>query len=110
MERKTLKFKEFSKNEYFEMLYFCRQYKTKKSIDTRSKDEKSDYIKKLKTDVLIIESSAEKADSFFAKYIIKNVSENKPFEVLNIPCGRRQFYDKRKQFFINLYKIRNNLN
>ena len=109
MERKTLKFKEFSKDEYFEMLYFCRQYKTKKSVVNKNRENNSDYINKLKTDVLIIENSAKKADPFFAEYIIKNVSANKPFEVLNIPCGRRQFYDIRKQFFINLYMIRNKL-
>lgn len=55
----------------------------------------------------MIENAAKETDEQLYKYIIKNVTEGVPYEVLNVPCGRRQFYDKRKLFFYKLYCIKN---
>jgi hypothetical protein len=40
-------------------------------------------------------------------YIIKNVVDGTPYEYFDVPCGRRQFYELRRVFFSNLYKLRN---
>ncbi len=69
--------------------------------------EAADRIIKIKKDIEMIESAARETDSILYKYIIKNVSEGTAFEILNVPCGRRQFYDKRKIFFSKLYRKKN---
>ena len=115
---------------YKEMEYFCMQYKEKKKkIDEgygisavrydkeRSKNgnindptfENAARVLKLKKDVEIIERAAMETDEVLYKYILKNVTEGTAFDVLNIPCGRRQFYDKRKMFFYKLYKLKNEI-
>ena len=69
--------------------------------------ETADRIIKIKNDIEMIENAAKETDGILYKYIIRNVSEGTPFEVLEVPCGRRQFYDKRKIFFNKLYRKKN---
>lgn len=130
MKRKrNLDLKNFDISEYAykELQYFCMQYIEKKKMieeeygprGVRMKltprgngisdptFEAADRIMKIKNDVEMIEDAARETDDILYKYIIKNVSEGTPFEVLEVPCGRRQFYDKRKIFFNKLYKKKN---
>ena len=69
--------------------------------------ETANQMIKIKRDVEMIESAARETDEQLSAYIIKNVTEAIPYEVLNVPCDRRQFYDKRKLFFYKLYCIKN---
>jgi len=115
---------------YKELEYFCMQYKEKKKkIDegygiraTRFNGsgimkngisdttfDNAERIIRLKRDVEIIEQAAKDTDEVLYKYILRNVTEGIGFEVLNIPCGRRQFYDKRKVFFYKLYRLKNEI-
>ena len=121
--------KEFNISDYAykELEYFCMQYNEKKkfikygygpkavrfapvSVKGNISDKTFETAKqmiKIKSDIEMIENAAKEADEQLYKYIIKNVTEGIPYGVLNVPCGRRQFYDKRKLFFYKLYCIRN---
>ncbi len=112
---------------YKELEYFCMQYGEKKRLIkygygpkalrftpvrvkggiSDSTFETANQLIKIKCDVEMIENAAKETDEQLYKYIIKNVTEGVPYEVLNVPCGRRQFYDKRKLFFYKLYCIKN---
>lgn len=57
-------------------------------------------------DVELIEQTAIEADSELYQFIIKNVTEGIPWEYMEVPCGRRQFYEARRTFFVLLSKKR----
>ena len=63
----------------------------------------------LKKDIEMIEQSAIEADSNIYGYILRNVTEKILYEYMDVPCGRRQFYEKRKLFFCILYMKRRKL-
>lgn len=95
------------KYEYLELYYFCLQYdaKKRKISNTTDETEKS----RLEKDINRIDSALLlAADSeVVANCIKKNVtSKNMPWEKLNVPIGRRQFYEKRRKFFWILRRIR----
>ena len=101
-----------SNYEYRELMYFCLQYQEKKNVinwGINSINTNLHYINKLKEDVETIEKAAKISDVILAEYIIKSISKGIPYENVRPPCGRRQFYEKRKKFFINLHMIRNKL-
>lgn len=128
-KKRSLDLKNFNISEYAykELQYFCMQYGEKKKMieegygprGIRMKMtprgsgisdptfEAAERIIKIKNDVEMIEDAAKETDGILYKYIIRNVSEGTPFEVLEVPCGRRQFYDKRKIFFNKLYRKKN---
>ena len=55
---------------------------------------------------MLIEIVAEGVDRKLAEYIIKQVSTGIPYEKLEgCPCGRRQFYDKRNEFYRRLSEV-----
>ena len=55
---------------------------------------------KLSSDCELIEQTAIEADAAIYTWIIKNVTEEEsPWEYLNAPKGRRQFYESRRRFF-----------
>ena len=55
-----------------------------------------------------IEQTAIEVDGAIYPYIIKNVTENIPYEYLGaVPCGREYFYKKRREFFYKLSKRHN---
>jgi len=109
---------------YREMLYFCMQYGEKKDelnrlyiingirydrqkVKSGNNDivfEKAVKAIMLKEDIEMIEQAAKDADEFLSDKIIDNVCFQVPFEHLDIACGRRQFYCRRKMFFVKLYK------
>ena len=113
-----------SEYAYREMLYFCMQYGEKKeelgriySVSSvrydrqKVKGGRSDVVFEkavkavmLKEEIDMIETSAREADEFLWERIIDNVCFQVPYEYLDIACGRRQFYNKRKLFFVKLHK------
>ena len=52
--------------------------------------------------VRAIEQAAVAADPQLCKYILVNVTRNKRFEELGVPCGRNQFFEARRRFFAEL--------
>ena len=113
-----------SKYAYKELYYFCLQYDEKKEMlkqiygvraavpsfapkavqksdTTWSQAEKA---LRLRRDIELIEQSALEADGNIYKYILENVTHGTPYEFMGIPCGRRQFYEKRRKFFHILYE------
>ena len=53
-----------------------------------------------------IEQAAMDADASLHKQIILNVTRRIPYECMSVPCGRRQFYEARRRFFLRLAQIR----
>lgn len=130
MKQRDVSLKKYgiSKNRYRELKYYCMQYPewiaklgrcasvsavnvtgmpttrmsgnpTEKSAIERA--ELKEHCKR-------IEEAAMEADSSIYKYIIKNVTENIPYEYLGaVPCGREYFYKKRREFFYELSKRHN---
>lgn len=78
-----------SKARYKELVYYCLQYK---DLDQRGQ--------------ALIKQLAKEAGGDLAKWLIKGVTSAAPFESLQIPCGRRQYYSRRRLFFelLNKYK------
>lgn len=121
ISKKDLKIKNLSKYRYRELKYLCLQYNELKeklkelslesikavqitgmpSAHNISNTTEDIAIKKIEIErkIKAIEQSAIEVDSNMYRYILKAVTEGLPFEFLSIPCGRRQFYEKRKLFF-----------
>jgi len=128
-KKRDANLKEFGISEYAyrEMLYFCMQYGEKKNelkdiyaisgirydrekIKGMSEDlvfKKAAAASALKKDIEIIEKAAKEADEVLYEKIIDNVCYQTAFEYLNVPCGRRQFFLKRKLFFVKLHEYLN---
>lgn len=117
------------KEEYLELLHFCRQYEAKKakastcySVSSVSYDgvrggnypgrpteNRALRADKLNRDCKLIEQAALMiADPLTAKYILRNVTRSDaPYERLgNVPVGRQQFYELRRKFFYTLKCIK----
>ena len=46
-------------------------------------------------------------DKPLSEYIIKHVTTGTPYEkLIGCPCGRRQFYNKRNEFYTRLSKVK----
>ena len=60
----------------------------------------------LQQDIDTIEQTAIEADDRIYPHILKNVTEGIPYEWMDIPCGRRQFYEVRRYFFYLLAQKR----
>lgn len=84
-----------SRSKYNELKYFCMQYEEKKKEIIAGNQLRA-------RDVELIEQTAIAADANIYQYILKNVTEGIPYEYMNVPCGRRQFYEARRMFFIKL--------
>lgn len=115
-----------SRAKYNELKYFCMQYQEKKQElhkgyglgailndgmpkgnQTGNPTEKI-AIKNamLQQDIELIEHTVEEADPTISKWLIKNVTEGIPYEWLDVPLGRRQFYESRRYFFYLLAQRR----
>ena len=108
-----------SKYRYRELKNFCLQYREKKmqlssitllgSAGTESNGKGNTIsdrtandairIAEIKRDIDMIESSAREADETIQKYILANVVDEIPYEYMDAPIGRRQFYSARRKFF-----------
>ena len=60
----------------------------------------------MQEDIHLIEETARKAAPEIYKWILKNVTEGIPYEWLDVPVGRRQFYEYRRYFFYLLAQKR----
>lgn len=108
-----------SRAKYNELKYFCMQYNEKKQELHKSYGLKStvnDGIPKgnlpgnpvertairnvmLRADVELIEQTAMEADSEIYPWVLKNVTEGLPYEYMDVPINRTDFYCIRKYFF-----------
>lgn len=119
--RRNLNLKKYQidNDRYQELHYFCKGYQSReeeiKSLyglsavnqDGMPKGNKigsqteSSVIRilKLREENEMIEQSAIAASPYIYQQIIKNVTQGIPYEYMNVPCGRRQFYEVRRLFF-----------
>jgi len=93
-----------SRERYLELKYFCLQYSNKKKeildfewqgkniLDTGKRD-------KLEKEIELIEDCAKIVGVEIMEYILKSVTKDISYEVLFVPCGRRQFYEIKRKFF-----------
>lgn len=115
-----------SRDKYNELKYFCLQYWEKKreivgnyGIDGFSQDgmlrgtssgnpteKKALRIAQLKHDTELIEQTAIEADAEIHPWILKNVTSGVPYEYMDVPMGRRKFYEARRYFFFLLAQKR----
>lgn len=119
-----------SRDKYNELKYFCLQYWQKKQeidrnygIDGFSQDgmprgtsrgtsssnpteKKALRIAQLKRDTELIEQTAMEADAEIYPWILKNVTSGVPYEYMDVPMGRRKFYEARRYFFFLLAQKR----
>ena len=115
-----------SRAKYNELKYFCIQYVEKKqklesayglratvndgmpkgnlSGDTTAQEAIRNVM--LQEDLRLIEETAKKAAPEIHKRILKNVTEETPYEWMDVPVGRRQFYEYRRYFFYLLAQKR----
>lgn len=115
-----------SRDKYNELKYFCLQYWQKKQgidrnygIDGFSQDgmprgtsssnpteKKALRIAQLKRDTELIEQTAMEADAEIHPWILKNVTSGVPYEYMDVPMGRKKFYEARRYFFFLLAQKR----
>lgn len=115
-----------SRAKYNELKYFCRQYDEKKQElhrryglgavindgmpkgNTCGNPVERMAIRNatLQADIELIEQTAMEAGSDIYQWLIKNVTGGIPYEWLNVPAGRRQFYEARRYFFYLLSQKR----
>ena len=86
---------QLEKNKYLEVKYFCRQYEAKK----KRMDIKTAEGRRAKVDVLLMETTAKEVSDELGEYLLMSVSKGIAWEQLDCPCGRRQFYELRKEFY-----------
>lgn len=115
-----------SRAKYNELKYFCMQYDEKKkklqrgyglaAVDNDGQPKgnlpgnptEQEALRRamLQQDIDTIEQTAIEADDRIYPHILKNVTEGIPYEWMDIPCGRRQFYEVRRYFFYLLAQKR----
>lgn len=88
---------QLEKNKYLEIKYFCRQYDKKKNMNLNTAEGR-----RAKVDVMLMETTAKEVSDELSEYILKSVSKGLAWEQLNCPCGRRQFYNLRREFYKKL--------
>ncbi|MDF2685097.1 MAG: hypothetical protein K0S55_278 [Clostridia bacterium] len=119
--KRDIRLDEFNISDYAyrELRYFCLQYPEKKkqlkdcyllsshgyrgapSAGGVSDPTSAMAMKamKLSESLELIEQTAIAVDSVLYPYIIKNVTTESEYRALEVPCGRRQFYELRRKFF-----------
>ncbi|MFR4439036.1 MAG: hypothetical protein ACLT46_03945 [Hungatella sp.] len=110
---------DISRTKYNELKYFCMQYNEKKQELHRGYglgNVINDGIPKgnlpgnpvertairnvmLRADVELIEQTAMEADLEIYPWVLKNVTEGLPYEYMDVPINRTDFYCIRKYFF-----------
>lgn len=85
------------KYRYWELKSYCRQYDyyKKQLLKAMNIKPKEYYLNRCR----LIEQSAVEANNDIYIYIIRSVTQGMTYEQLNVPCGRRQFYEARRKFF-----------
>ena len=109
-----------SRARYNELKYFCMQYYEKKQsklahayslpaiksdgqprgnfVGNPTESQAIDNLK-LQKEIELIEQTAKEADEEISRWLLMNVTEGIAYEYLDVPKGRRQFYESRKYFF-----------
>lgn len=97
INRRGIKLNDYGifRNKYNELKYFCMQYSEKKREAMSGSCLRNADIKQ-------IEQAAMESDMNIYPYILRNLTEGIPYEYMDVPCGRRQFYEARRAFFILL--------
>lgn len=115
-----------SRARYNELKYFCIQYEEKKrelhksyglgavvndgmpkgNLPGNPTERAAIRNVMLQRDIELIEQTAMEADSEIYRWLIKNITEEISYEWLNVPIGRRQFYELRRYFFYLLAQKR----
>ena len=115
-----------SRAKYNELKYFCMQYEEKKQKLNRSYGigaVVNDGMPKgnlpgnpvertaiqnaiLQKDIELIEQTVIEADPEIYQWILKNVTQGIPYEWLDVPKARKQFYESRRYFFYLLAQKR----
>lgn len=115
-----------SQAKYNELKYFCMQYHEKKQElqngyglkavvndgmpkgNFPGKPTECAAIKNvmLRGDLELIEQTAKEADPGIYEWLMKNVTEGIPYEWMDVPMGRKQFYEARRYFFYLLSQKR----
>ncbi|RGZ00197.1 hypothetical protein [Clostridium sp. AM58-1XD] len=115
-----------SRAKYNELKYFCMQYYEKRrELQSRyglravisdgqpkgnlpGKPTESIAVENtiLQRDIDLIERTAREADSDIYQWLMKNITEGVPYEWLDVPMNRTDFYCSRKYFFYLLSKKR----
>ena len=110
---------QISPDKYQELFYFCKQYMDRETeinhlrgltevvADGMPKGNatsdptfrKAEKILRLREENELIEQTAIEADPEIYQYLLKNVTQGIPYEYMNVPMGRRQFYECRRYFF-----------
>lgn len=112
--------------KYNELKYFCIQYDEKKkelansygisavSMDSmprmrafgRPTEERAVKNVMLENDIKLIEETAKEASAELYSWLMKSITEEIPYEWMDVPAGRRQFYESRRYFFYLLAQKR----
>lgn len=115
-----------TRKKYNELKYFCAQYREKKNElrhsygitaaendgmpkgnkignPTQNRAVRNDMLQK---DIELIEQTAIEADNEIYEYILKNIADGTPYEWMDVPKGRKQFYESRRYFFYLLSQKR----
>lgn len=112
-----------SENRHRELMYFCLQYKEWRAVVNsvsaggasivERKPDGGNISRSVEAEVIrrekyqrkmhAVELACEYADPELAKYLFKAVTEGHKYDymrgMLDIPCGRRQFYEKIRKVF-----------
>ena len=109
-----------SRAKYNELKYFCMQYAEKKrelqkgyglnaivndgmpkgNMSGNPVEKAAIHNIMLRADIELIEQTAIEADSEIYPWILKNVTGGLPYEYMDVPINRTDFYCIRKYFFI----------
>lgn len=93
--RLSLRSAGISDERYGELRYFCLQYDQYKAQRSA----------KGKRRMKIIDDALAVLNPVIAECVRKNVTQGVRFEYMPVPCGRRQFYEARRAFFVALNKM-----
>lgn len=117
---------DISQAKYNELKYFCMQYEEKKralanGYGLRSvvqdgmprgnsvgnpTEQRAIRNLMLKNDIELIEQTAKEAAPELYPYLLENVAGGMKYEYMDVPTGRRQFYEARRYFFYLLAQKR----
>lgn len=115
-----------SRAKYNELKYFCMQYEEKKqelhkgyglgavvnegmprgNLPGNPTERAAIRNVMLQRDIELIEQTALEADPEIYEWLIKNVTQGIPYEWLDVPKARKQFYESRRYFFYLLAQKR----
>lgn len=115
-----------SRAKYNELKYFCMQFNEKKKEIQRNTGLKAvtnDGLPHggsigrpvenlairnamLQADLDLILDTIKEADADISQWLFRNITEGIPYEWMDVPKGRRQFYESRRYFFYLLAQKR----